>query len=233
MTKGPTQGQQKLRQRFERFVGTDSFKTEVDRIRRVLALPKSREEMRMVDFWRKYDLETRALREGLPVQSGYLLRQLENYIFNNKFSPENLGDVCEIEDAQSELDQYEINEDPDSSTKSAQRHNDDLYDKLTVYPVSVRIHAEASQNDVVAFIKKNWGSITASQKSFLKNSRSSLKNTKTKLRKGDRNKFIFERSGTMSNKQLARLTNETFKGEDLDGNDVANIIRIEEKRRKV
>ena len=233
MAKGPTQGQKKLRLHFERLIETDFFKDEVARVRRALDLPFegsfSENLPRGVEI--KYREETTALRNRLPVINDYLLKQLRDYIFYNKFSGQELGDVCEIEDAETELGRYAVSEDPDSMGKNPQIHNDNIEERLERYPVSVRIHTDASQRDVVEFIRKNWSSIASSQKSFRKGRKSSLKNSKTGVAHKERDAFIYAHRD-LSHKKLARLVSEQFH-ESIDMGSVGKIISNETKRRKV
>lgn len=230
--KRQTQGQKKLRIQFERLVETESFKTEVERVRRILNLPRNANLIGTKEFEAEYEREVRALEKKAPASNKRLSRALRDHILYNKLSFDDLGDVCEIIGASSELEQYFLNENPDSRIQKPTDFNDEVAYFLKRYPVSVRIHIGASQNDVVDFIKKNWQEINDSQKFFAEGKRSPLKSSKTRTNKKERDKFIYEHRN-MPRKALAKLVRETFKGETLDNNDVGKIISIEEKRRKM
>jgi hypothetical protein len=233
MAKKPTQGQKKLKIHFDRLIETDSFKAEVARVRRALELPHDNSGPTETSrgFMAKYNEETTSLRDRLLVVNDYILKQLQDYIFYNKFSNQDLGDVCEIEDAETELARYSVNEDPDSSAKNSHSHNDDIEEKLSRYPVSVRIHTDASQRDVVDFIEKNWSVIQSSQKALRKGGGHSLKNSKTNVVNKERDAFIYA-NRDKSHKKIARLVHEKFH-KPIDMGTVGKIISEEKKRKKV
>jgi hypothetical protein len=233
MAKTPTQGQKKLQVQFERLVETDSFAAEIKRVRLALELPHDNSGPTETSrgFMTKYTKETASLRDRLPVVNDYILKQLQNYIFYNKLSTLELGDVCEIEDAETELARYSVNEDPDSSGKSLRSHNDDIEEKLRRYPVSVRIHSDASKRDVLDFIKRNWSVIESDQRAFRTEGRPSLKNSKTRVANKERDAFIYA-NRDQSHKKIARLVHEKFH-KPIDMGTVGKIISNERKRKKV
>jgi hypothetical protein len=200
-------------------------------VRRTLELPHNHlgPAKTSKGFKAKYNKETAALRARLPVINASILKQLQNHIFYNKLSTHDIGDVCEIESAETELARYSINEDPDTGSRSPLSHNDDIEDHLTRYPVSIRIHADASQRDVTDFIKKNWDSIKASQQPFAKDGARSLKNSKTGLANKERDSFIYA-NRNLSHKKIAGLVYKKFK-KDIDMGTVGKILSIEKKRR--
>ncbi len=227
----PTRGQKKLRVQFERLLKEEPFKDEVKRVRQALMLPRSGDRIGSKEFETEYEQETRALVKMLPAQNDHLLRTLRNYLLYDKRSFDDVGDVCEIEDARSESERYYLNEDSDSRLPRPQDYNDQIAYFLNRYPIAVRIHRGASQRAVVDFIEKNWGEISANQKFFSEGERSPLKNGRTRVKKNDRDEFIYDHLD-MPRKQLAKLVRDTFGGEDVDANDVGKIIFLEKKRRK-
>ena len=111
-------------------------------------------------------------------------------------------------------------------------HNERLANKLWPYPVAIRIHTDASQRDIIAFIKANWKIIEQYQKRYFNPKRkTSLKNSKTHVPKKERDAFIYEHRH-LSHKRIMTLVREQF-GEPLDVGLIGKIISLEEKRRKV
>jgi hypothetical protein len=68
-----------------------------------------------------------------------------------------------------------------------------LENKLWKYPVVLRIHPDASQRDIIEYIKTHWGLIKHYQDQYTdRNKDASFKNSKTKenLKLKERNDFI-------------------------------------------
>lgn len=255
MAAGSTQGEKKIRLQLERLVETNSFQSKVIQIRRALGLPEegvkpTKDELRnLSNPWKfpsmiegriydgfsgytgqcaKYAAETKALYDSLPVQGSRVSTFLRGIIFYDHvhFPDQDMG---EVHDAEAELAEYGLAED-----SGVIPQNERIASKLWAYPVAVRIHADASQRDVVAFIKNNWKEISTHQKKYVDPKRAvSLKNSKTRIAKKERDAFIYENKH-LTHKKIVALVRERPEGaEHLDVGSIGKIISLESKRRKV
>lgn len=185
-----------------------------------------------------YPRETEKLLLMFPVMNGYLSMLLRNYIYYNVFLynelleySDHLVDVCMLADAEEESSMFLIDEDHEGSF-SVEHHNKAIEGLIYKYPVSVRLHPHASQNDVIDFIKKNWKTIKKYQDKYqTKDTSFSLKNSKTKTNKNirERDDFIYE-NRNLPRRDIMRIVNKKF-GADLDQGSIGKIISLEKVKR--
>ncbi len=190
------------------------------------------------------NIESRKLQDALPISNVYLSWLVKYYIIFNRFFYDELkeleqyfhtANVCEITDAQSEFDEYAPSEDPDDfyGSYSIRAYIEMLENKLWRYPVALRIHADASQRDIIEFIKEHWGEIQEYQSRYGdRNKLSSFKNSKTKTNKEtkDRNAFIYKHRNLPS-REISRLLADE-KGMYLDVGHILKIISLEKQKRE-
>jgi hypothetical protein len=197
---------------------------------------------------KKLNLESKKLIELFPIENGYLTLLIKYFIIFNKFLYEELSEfkesfhisnVCDLEDAQFEFGEYIPSEyhedDPDNGSLnwSIKAYLDKVQRQLWAYPVVVRIHPDASQRDVIEYIKKHWKLIKYYQDSYSnKDQRVSFKHSKTKENKElkKRNDFIYKHRH-LSRKEIMSMVNKDF-GADLDQGSIGKIISLERKKRE-
>lgn len=192
---------------------------------------------------RTLNLESKKITDLLPITNPYLTALVRHYIIFNRFFYEELSDikgyfhttnVCELDDAQMEFDEYAPNEDPEEyfGYSSTLAYIKMLKDKLWKYPVVVRIHPDASQRDVIEYIKKHWAEIKYYQDEYAdRNKEVSFKNSKTKvnMKTKERNDFIYK-NRDLSSKEIASLLAK--QGIFLDVGHILKIISLEKRRRE-
>lgn len=176
-------------------------------------------------------------KELLPAQSEYFELLIRFFVLYNEFYYDELDNylsnsmtnVCKLEDAEMEFDNYSLDGDSPSDIKS---HNAMLENKLKKYPVVLRIHPDASQGDVIDYLRKQWWEIAKLQSKYrIKNKTSSFRFEKSsKIKNQDRNNFIFEHRHLKS-KEIARLTNERFNTDSV-GYELVNTIIYQEKKKR-
>lgn len=192
---------------------------------------------------RTLNLESKKITDLLPITNPYLTALVRHYIIFNKFFYEELSglrgffhtaNVCELDDAQMEFDEYAPSEDPEEfySSFSVQAYIQMLKNKLWKYPVVIRIHPDASQRDIVEYVKKHWAEIKYYQDQYADRTKdASFKNSKTKVNKNtkERNDFIYK-NRNLSSKEIAGLLGK--QGIFLDVGHILKIISLEKKKRE-
>ncbi len=259
-----TKGEKKILLQFERFTETNLFKEEVQRIRKLLKLPKNGLVMTQEDTkkfsdisyvptnfptkpiidgyppMRTLNLESRKIIDLLPIHNIYLHLLVKNYIIFNKFFYDELtaqkeyfhiANVCELEDAQFEFEEYAPNDDPDSFF-SIRSYTEMLEKKLWRYPVVLRIHPDASQRDIIEYIKSHWPLLKTYQEQYINRTKiGSFKNSKTAVNtiNKERNDFIYE-NRRLPSREIAHLLAE--KKMYLDVGHILKIISLEKAKRE-
>jgi len=191
------------------------------------------------------NLETKKIIDLLPISNLYLSSLVKHYIIFNKFFYDELGtlkdffhtsNVCELGDAQMEFDEYAPSEDPEEfyGSFTIKGYIEMLENKLWEYPVVLRIHPDASQRDIMEYIKKHWQQIKHYQDKYAdRNKQASFKNSKTKenskIKKRD--DFIYK-NRNLPRKEIMRMVTDEF-GETLDYGHIGKIISLRNKRKKV
>lgn len=262
-----TRGERKILLQFERFIETDTFRQEVERIRLLLKLPVNgidptekdlknlSNRFRIPDNFpnnfpiqkfnnnehpiRILNAEMRKVINSLPLDSIYFSSLVRYYILFNKFFYDELEDfksrfhsenVCELEDALEE--DLPDGDDPDFNLRA---HNEMMEIKLGRYPIALRIHPEASQRDIVEYIKKHWLEIKFYQDQYVsKNKKASFKNSKTKENpwKKERRDYIYENRHLLRKKIMELVTTKFGPHRNIDQGHIGKIISLEKKRRK-
>lgn len=193
---------------------------------------------------RLLNIETRKLVDLLPINNIYLSSLVKYYIVFNRLLYAELNDfkeyfrtanVCELEDAQREFEEYAPSEDPEEfhASFSIRGYIEMLEDKLWKYPVVIRIHPDASQRDIVEYIKTHWHLIKYYQDQYANRTKdASFKHSKTKENKElkKRNDFIYKHRH-LSRKEIMSMVNKDF-GADLDQGSIGKIISLERKKRE-
>lgn len=256
-----TRGEKKILLQFERFIETNTFRQEVERIRSLLKLPVNGIEptekdlknlsnrFRIPDNFpikklnnnehpiRILNVEIRKIINSLPIDSIYFSSLVRYYILFNKFFYDELKNfesrfhsenVCELEDAQEGL--------PDGDPYfNIRAYLEMMETKLGRYPIALRIHPEASQRDIVEYIKKHWPEIKFYQDRHVdKNKKASFKNSKTKENpwKKERRDFIYK-NRHLPLKEIMHLVTVKFgSARNIDCGHIGKIISLENKRRK-
>jgi hypothetical protein len=187
------------------------------------------------------NIETRKIVDMLPVNNIYLTALVKYYILFDKLLYTELtefreyfrkANVCEIEDAQGEFEEYAPNDDPESFF-SIRAYIEMLEEKLWKYPVVIRIHPDASQRDIIEYIKTHWSLVKYYQDQYVNEEReTSFKNSKTKenIRLKERNDFIYQNKD-LPRKTIMQMVNKGF-GADLDQGSIGKIISLERKKRE-
>ncbi len=253
MDNKPTKGEKKILLQFERFVETDIFKQKVGIARKLIKLPLNGIKLTEKDLKNLPNLikvyipenfptkdikkakklldilhiETAKIADLFPVCNYYLLYLIKNQILFNKFFYNELeviknffeeSNICELEDVESEIDKYAKLKDTGS---------------LFRYPMAIRVHSEASQRDVIEFIKRHWYLIKLYQDSCVNNKVSSFKNSKSGVNKmlQKRNNFIYNNK-LLPRKKIVELLIKRYGSSTVDEGSVGKIISVERKRRE-
>ncbi len=188
----------------------------------------------------EYPSETKKLLSIFPVMNEYFSLLIRNYIYYNVLLIEELGaqghnppDLCYASHAEDEADAYFIDDNPDNSSGGIRSHNERIAGLIYDYPVSIRIHTDASQRDISNFIKENWKTIKGYQAKYqTKKGNLSLKNIRVKINKitATRNDFIYEHR-ELPRREIMNLVSNKFK-EFLDQGHIGKIISLEKNKRK-
>lgn len=190
---------------------------------------------------RLLNIETRKLVDMLPVNNIYLTSLVKYYILFDKLLYTELvefkeyfrtANVCELEDAQREFEEYAPSDDPEDFF-SIRSYTEMLENKLWKYPVVLRIHPDASQRDIIEYIKTHWHLIKYYQEQYTdRHKDASFKNSKTKenLKLKERNDFIYQ-NRSLPRKTIMQMVNKDF-GADLDQGSIGKIISLERKKRE-
>jgi len=190
------------------------------------------------------NIEARKIINQLPINNSYLVALVKYYILFNRFFYEELkelersfhkSNVCELEDAQSEFDEYAPSEDPEEfyASFSIRAYIKMLENKLWRYPIVLRIHPDASQRDIVEYIKEHWIEIKHYQDEYSKENRTtSFKNGRTMENKKikERNDFIYKNRHLQRKKIMSLVFNQF--NVSLDYGHIGKIISLENKKRK-
>lgn len=190
----------------------------------------------------KYPEETKKLLAMFPAMNGHLALLLRNYIYYNIFLYAELADysdptlnVCRLIEAEEEGLVFRIDEEGEGGI-SVRSHNQAVDEMICSYPVSIRIHPDASQNDVVDFIKKNWSLIKGYQiKSRSKEGVHSFKNSKIKVneRVKERNEFIYKNRDLPRKAIMSLLAEKYGTVALLDPGAIGKVISLEKKKREI
>ena len=185
---------------------------------------------------------TREFLEGQPLLDNmYFKHVLRSYIFFNKFLFDDvraslpitlrLTNLCDLNDAKENLEEYlgtkeEEFDDPEMSEMyiGSQRSLTNLF------PIALNIHPEASQRDIIDFIKKNWSYIKALQKRRKKENTRVL-HSRTKINESikERNELInkWHKEGRSTKDIRKKLANRK---QFLDDGHILKIISMARKK---
>lgn len=187
----------------------------------------------------KYPKEIKKLESMFPVMNNYFSMLLRNYIYYNIFLYDELmnydnpiHNICDLVDAEQEYSEFMLDEDPESNF-SIDSHNNAVIRFIDNKPISIRLHAEASQRDVVDFVEKNWKKIEELQGKYttgkivfgLKHSKT-RKNNKIE----ERDDLIYMNQDKSSRELISLVKQKT--NMTLDLGHIDRIKQVERKKRK-
>lgn len=189
------------------------------------------------------NLESEKLIDLLPINNIYLTMLVRYYVIFNRLFYNELSDfstyfhtanVCELEDAQAEFDEYAPSDDPEEfyGSFSVRGYIEMFENKLWKYPVVLRIHPDASQRDVVEYIKTHWTKIKSYQETYAnRNKNASFKNSKTTVNtlNKERNDFIYK-NRNLPSREIATLLAE--RKIFIDVGHILKIISLEKAKRE-
>lgn len=184
------------------------------------------------------DYELKNINGKLIINNDYFKQLLKTYIFYNQFLYSELREsksylenpnLCEVVDVRKETEDLILKKyDPEISSFVDSHKMETLEGKTSVYPISIRIHSGASQNDIVDYIKHNWKRINTLQLKY-SDTETKIKNSKTKTNPKikERNDFIIENK-MLPLKEIRSLLSKE-KGIFIDEGSIAKIISLNKK----
>lgn len=104
-------------------------------------------------------------------------------------------------------------------------------ESVPIRPIALEIHPQASQRDILEYIKRHWLDIEAMQASYLHNG---VQFHKTRMRKKSTNKrdqIIWE-NRRLPIKNIKKLLAERGEDSSLDARHITRLIALEKERRK-
>lgn len=182
------------------------------------------------------------LEDGLPVLNNFYFREvLRAYVFYNQFLFEDvrasmpidlrLKNLCNLGDARESLEErLGIEGRDDFDPELAEIYINSQRELTAVFPITLGIHPEASQRDVLDFIKKNWDFIKIMQERR-KHKSTKVLHSRTKINEQikQRNKLINELH--FNGKSTKEIRNELAKRKQfLDDGHILKIISLEKKK---
>lgn len=114
---------------------------------------------------------------------------------------------------------------------SAYLYVDSMKQKVRDYPISIKIHPEASQRDVIDFIKANWQAISQLQEDHRDPVQPAVKYGRIKVnqKNQERNQLIYDNKDLPTN-EIRHLLSE--RGWFLDDGHIRKIISLEKQKRE-
>lgn len=182
------------------------------------------------------------LEDGLPVLNNFYFREvLKAYVFFNQFLFEDvrasmpidlrLKNLCNLGDARESLEEHlGIEGRDDFDPELAEIYINSQRELTAVFPITLSIHPEASQRDVLDFIKKSWDFIKILQ-DRRKNKSTKVLHSRTKINEPikERNKLIYEFH--LSGKSTKEIRKELVKrNQFLDDGHILKIISLEKNK---
>lgn len=179
-------------------------------------------------------------KDGMPVLGSLYFRfVLRAYIFFNRFLFDEVRaslpytlrvrNLCNLEDAKESIEEY-LGVDDDYDSELADMYINGRRELTNVFPIAINIHPEASQRDVVDFVKKNWIYIKHLQERQ-KSEHKKVLHSRTKINQPirERNNLIYElclqeKSTKEIRKELAQ------RNHFLDDGHILKVISLEKKK---
>jgi len=171
------------------------------------------------------------IREMTPLRFIGFNKILYLYLFHNKLfenvllpylKPVNL---CRVADSIDEYNDFYLNNDSSMYLNYIDRENN-------YFPVHLRITPYASKRDIMKFIEENFSSLIKPIQNKYKNPNTNLGKIRNRRKKGRNNLILSLRSKGKSLNEISKKIKEKS-NENLGYEDIAKIISIERKRRKV
>lgn len=184
------------------------------------------------------DSELKNINGKLIINNDYFEQLLKTYIYYNQFLYSELREsesymenpnLCEVVDVRKETKDLILKKyDPEISSFVDSYKMEILEYKTSTYPISIRIHPGASQNDIVDYIKHNWKRINSLQLKY-SGPETKIKNSKTKSNPEveERNDFIIKNK-TLPLKKIKSLLSKE-KGIFMDEGSIGKIISLNKK----
>lgn len=182
------------------------------------------------------------LEEGQSLLNNmYFKHLLRGYIFFNQFLFDEvraslpiapgLTSLCDLGDAKESMEEYlGIEGKHDYDSEMAEIYIDSQRRLTNVFPIAIHVHPEASQRDIIDFIKKNWSFIKTLQ-TRREDENTKVLHSRTKVNKSikERNQLIYElHSKGRTTKEIRKeLAN---KQQFLDDGHILKIISLGRKK---
>ena len=245
---GKPQAVQKMVNYLNEFINSDYFQGQIKKIRKDLGIPKDgypikpkdERAIKTLDIFYLHAGITReksrnckiALKEILdkfPVSEINISYGFFVYLLHNTIRPELfaegffLNNLCRI------VDMKEVIDDREGVSKALE---ETMQNMTARHPIALYIRPEATQRDIVEYVKKMWGYIEIYKNKYTnKESRVGKIRRKNKKIK-ERNELIYQ-NRHLPKKKIMKLVGDKF-GEDavIDYGYIGKIISIEKKKRK-
>jgi hypothetical protein len=190
-------------------------------------------------FQKQINILTKTLEDMLAIQSAFLKEVIKGYVYYNSLEFDEIAKrmpsssktaLCEFRDWKLILMERFWNDEVDSDL--AVGFAEELIRGAKVYPLTLGIHPDAGQEDIIAYIKANWERIKNAQTRYAVDPSKSIKNSKVKI--NEKNKkikdFVYENRHLSLREISTKLSEEL--GIDRDIGAVGKIRSLEIKRRK-
>lgn len=206
----------KVLNQLRKLVDTDKFQSEVLAIRAALGIPTEGLEMTQQDrdhlgdmfytperaivdketkknFIKQSNVLMRTLEDMLVVQGALLGQVIKNYVYYGSLELDETANqmpwwdkpaLCEFKDWKSMLLERFWHGEVDAD--GAEEFVEELMLGIEQYPLILRIHPDASQRDIVSYIKNNWDQIEHAQWRYSVPKNKSVKNSKVTLNEDNR-----------------------------------------------
>lgn len=255
-----SQGERKLHNQLQKFSETETFQSAVQQIRNDAGIPprgfvltledrkcladafylpqvikKGDEKRRMI---KTINIGTNPLMKILGVSTLYYRILFKNYVCFGDFFHEEISnslprayydDQCQLVDAREEL--YEIVPENEEDPDMEHIYVEQIRRSAGQHPIMIRIRPDASQRDILDFIKRNGERIRILQEKYQNDIGLGVKHGKTRSNQKirSRNNFIYQ-NAKLPLKQIAILL-RTNGFPVLDEGHIGKILSLENKRR--
>jgi hypothetical protein len=188
-----------------------------------------------------YESEARFIIRMLPFVNDYFESLIRIYILYNKFLYSELREnklyleqpnICTVVDANKEFNKLlDHDNDPESNVPVESYALECMGWESKVYPIIIKIHSDATQTDIIDFIKKNWERINLLQKKYPEHGNTKIKNSKTTINAEikTRNNFIYSNKH-LPIKEIGRLL--ANQGIFIDSGLIGKVISLKNKAKQ-
>lgn len=191
-------------------------------------------------FLRMSNKLVRPLANQLAVTNRMLNQIIKCYIYHDSIEVEEISNqmpfsekpaLCKLEETKLNLqERWRGDEaDPDSAVEYIAA----LVRNADQYPISIKIHPDASQRDVLSYVKSEWKRIEAAQVRYPTHSKKAVKNSKVNV--NDQNKRIADfiyKNRALPLKEIQRKLSTDLGVTTKDHGEIGKIRSLEKKRRQ-